>query len=58
MRLLGDTNIDFMKYRKFWISISLVLIAVFFFAVFFIHFNLAARCKIYSVLEQEVPVAA
>lgn len=40
MRLLGDTNIDFMKYRKFWISISLVLIAVFFFAVFFIHFNL------------------
>jgi preprotein translocase subunit SecF len=40
MRLLGETNIDFMKYRKFWISISLVLIAVFFFAVFFIHFNL------------------
>jgi preprotein translocase subunit SecF len=40
MRLLGDTNIDFMKYRKFWISISLVLIAVFFFAFFSIHFNL------------------
>jgi preprotein translocase subunit SecF len=40
MRLLGDTNIDFMKYRKFWISISLVLIAVFFFSVFLIHFNL------------------
>ncbi|HXM69766.1 MAG TPA: hypothetical protein VN970_01435, partial [Thermoanaerobaculia bacterium] len=40
MRLLGDTNIDFMKYRKFWISISLVLIAVFFFAVYFIHFNI------------------
>jgi preprotein translocase subunit SecF len=40
MRLLGDTNIDFMKYRKFWISISLVLIAVFFFALFSIHFNL------------------
>lgn len=40
MRLLGDTTIDFMKYRKFWISISLVLIAVFFFAVFTIHFNL------------------
>ncbi|MBV8201451.1 MAG: protein translocase subunit SecF [Acidobacteria bacterium] len=40
MRLLADTNIDFMKYRKFWISISFVLIAVFFFAVFFIHFNL------------------
>jgi len=39
MRLLGDTNIDFMKYRKFWIIISLVLIAVFFFAVFTIHFK-------------------
>src|ERR1700730_9158609 len=45
MRLLGDTNIDFMKYRKFWISISLVLIAVFFFAVFFIHFNLGIDFK-------------
>jgi preprotein translocase subunit SecF len=40
MRLLGDTNIDFMKYRKFWISISLLLIAVFFFAYFFVHLNL------------------
>ena len=40
MRLLGDTHIDFMKYRKFWISISFILIAVFFFAVFTIHFNL------------------
>ncbi len=40
MRLLGDTNINFMKYRKFWIGISLVLIAVFFFAFFFIHLNL------------------
>lgn len=40
MRLLGDTNIDFMKYRKFWIIISFILIAVFFFAVFTIHFNL------------------
>jgi preprotein translocase subunit SecF len=39
MRLLGDTNIDFMKYRKFWISISLLLIAVFFFAYFFVHLN-------------------
>ncbi|MBV8203292.1 MAG: hypothetical protein JOZ15_21980, partial [Acidobacteria bacterium] len=39
MRLLGDTNIDFMKYRKFWIIISLVLITVFFFAVFTIHFK-------------------
>jgi preprotein translocase subunit SecF len=40
MRLLGDTNINFMKYRKFWIGISLALIAVFFFALFFIHLNL------------------
>jgi preprotein translocase subunit SecF len=40
MRLLGDTHIDFMKYRKFWISISLALIAVFFFAYFFIHLHL------------------
>src|ERR1700680_222754 len=40
MRLLGDTNIDFMKYRKFWIIISFILIAVFFFAVFTIRFNL------------------
>jgi preprotein translocase subunit SecF len=40
MRLLGDTNIDFMKYRKFWITISLALIAVFFFAFFVIHLHL------------------
>ncbi len=40
MRLLGDTNIDFMKYRKFWIIISFILIAVFFFSVFTIRFNL------------------
>jgi preprotein translocase subunit SecF len=39
MRLLGDTNIDFMKYRKFWISISFALIALFFFAYFFVHVN-------------------
>ncbi|HVT59425.1 MAG TPA: protein translocase subunit SecF [Thermoanaerobaculia bacterium] len=40
MRLLRDTNIDFMKYRKFWITVSLVLIAVFFFAYFTIHLHL------------------
>ena len=40
MRLLGDTHIDFMKYRKFWIIISLVLIAVFFIAYNAIHLNL------------------
>jgi preprotein translocase subunit SecF len=40
MRLLGDTHINFMKYRKFWISISLLMIAVFFFAYFFVHLNL------------------
>jgi preprotein translocase subunit SecF len=40
MRLLGDTNIDFMKYRKFWIAISFALIAVFFFAFFVIHLHL------------------
>ena len=28
MDILRDTNIDFMKYRKFWIWISLVLVAV------------------------------
>jgi preprotein translocase subunit SecF len=28
MELLRQTNIDFMKYRKFWIGISLVLMAV------------------------------
>lgn len=28
MRLLRDTNIDFMKYRKFWVTVSLALIAV------------------------------
>src|SRR5258708_23097852 len=40
MRLLGDINIDFMKYRKFWITISLALIAVFFFAFFVIQLHL------------------
>src|ERR1700730_1509643 len=34
MRLLRDTHIDFMKYRKFWISVSVLLMAVGFFAIF------------------------
>jgi preprotein translocase subunit SecF len=37
MRLLGETHIDFMKYRRFWIIISLILIAVFFLAFFFVQ---------------------
>src|ERR1700753_2838289 len=40
MRLLQDTNIDFMKYRKFWVAISLALIVVFFIALFAIHLHL------------------
>ncbi|HKH46494.1 MAG TPA: protein translocase subunit SecF [Thermoanaerobaculia bacterium] len=39
MELLRDTNIDFMKYRKFWIIVSLVLVGIGVFAVFF-HGNL------------------
>ncbi len=34
MEFLRDTNIDFMKYRKFWIWISLILVGVGIFAVF------------------------
>jgi preprotein translocase subunit SecF len=34
MELLRDLNIDFMKYRKFWIVVSLVLLAVGIFSVF------------------------
>jgi preprotein translocase subunit SecF len=34
MRLLGETHIDFMKYRKFWITVSFVLMAVGFLAIF------------------------
>jgi preprotein translocase subunit SecF len=37
MRLLGETHIDFMKYRRFWILISLILIVVFFLAFFFVQ---------------------
>lgn len=35
MELLRDTNIDFMKYRKFWIVVSLLLVGIGVFAVFF-----------------------
>lgn len=35
MELLRDTNFDFMKYRKFWIVVSLILVGVGVFAVFF-----------------------
>jgi preprotein translocase subunit SecF len=34
MELFRDTNINFLKYQKFWISISLILLAVGVFAVF------------------------
>ncbi len=34
MELFRDTHIDFMKYRKFWIVVSLVLVAVGIFSVF------------------------
>jgi preprotein translocase subunit SecF len=35
MELIRETNIDFMKYRKFWIWVSLVLVGVGVFAGFF-----------------------
>ena len=34
MEFLRDTNFDFMKYRKFWVWVSLLLVAVGVFAVF------------------------
>ena len=34
MELFRDTHIDFMKYRKFWIVVSLALVVVGIFAVF------------------------
>lgn len=34
MEILRNTNIDFMKYRKFWVIVSLILVAVAIFAVF------------------------
>jgi len=39
MEILRDTNIDFMKYRKFWIVVSLALVLVGLFSVF-VHGNL------------------
>jgi preprotein translocase subunit SecF len=39
MEILRDTNIDFMKYRKFWIVVSLILVLVGIFSVF-VHGNL------------------
>lgn len=35
MELFRDTNIDFMKYRKFWVIVSLVLVGIGIFSVFF-----------------------
>jgi preprotein translocase subunit SecF len=35
MELLRDTNIDFMKYRRFWVIVSLALVVIGIFAVFF-----------------------
>jgi preprotein translocase subunit SecF len=37
MKLLRDTHIDFMKYRKFWIIVSLILVAVGFYELFGPH---------------------
>ncbi|HEX5715486.1 MAG TPA: protein translocase subunit SecF [Thermoanaerobaculia bacterium] len=34
MELLRDTNIDFMKYRKFWIIVSLALVVLGIFSIF------------------------
>ncbi|HEX2164775.1 MAG TPA: protein translocase subunit SecF, partial [Thermoanaerobaculia bacterium] len=34
MDLFRDTHIDFMKYRKFWVAVSLVLVALGIFSVF------------------------
>ncbi|MFP5287812.1 MAG: protein translocase subunit SecF [Thermoanaerobaculia bacterium] len=39
MELLRDTNFDFMKYRKFWVVVSLILVAIGIFSVF-VHGNL------------------
>ena len=35
MEILRETNIDFMKYRKFWVVVSLALVAVGVFMIFF-----------------------
>lgn len=34
MRIVKDTNIDFMKYRRFWIGVSIVLVLIGIYAVF------------------------
>src|SRR5215212_6947647 len=39
MEILRDTNIDFMKYRKFWIIVSLALVLLGIFSIF-VHGNL------------------
>ena len=39
MEILRQTDIDFMKYRKFWIVVSLALVVVGIFSVF-VHGNL------------------
>jgi preprotein translocase subunit SecF len=36
MRILGNTNYDFMKYRKFWIAFSFLVMAVGLVSVFFL----------------------
>ena len=35
MELLRDTNIDFMKYRKFWVLVSLLLVGIGIVSIFF-----------------------
>ncbi|HEV2845577.1 MAG TPA: protein translocase subunit SecF [Thermoanaerobaculia bacterium] len=35
MEFLRDTNYDFMKYRKFWVVVSLLLVGIAIFSVFF-----------------------
>jgi preprotein translocase subunit SecF len=37
MQLLHDTHIDFMKYRRFWIVVSLILVVVGFYSIFGPH---------------------
>lgn len=37
MQLFGETHIDFMKYRKFWIVVSLILVVLAFVAVFLVR---------------------
>ncbi|MFL6202206.1 MAG: protein translocase subunit SecF [Thermoanaerobaculia bacterium] len=39
MEILRDTHIDFMKYRKFWIVVSLILVLIGLFSIF-VHGNL------------------